>query len=198
MKNIVKWLLGILAGIGIFFAGFMARQPQINKLKKQVEKLQKDNKKLIELIESKQSAYRELLVQHKALKALQHKKKAESKEQLESNLIYQYAIREYLELLLKRVKYEKELAKEEIVFFDTFEKAIDGKELKAIDFAKVRDYVMDKNSLSIKKLKECDYTAVLNELSPPKPEPVLIEAVPHKMPKFSRFRRGQENTGEHV
>ena len=198
MKNIVKWLLGILAGIGIFFAGFMARQPQINKLKKQVEKLQKDNKKLIELIESKQSAYRELLVQHKALKALQHKKKAESKELLESNLVFQYAIREYLELLLKRVKYEKELAKEEIVFFDTFEKAIDGKELKAIDFAKVREYVMDKHSLSIKKLKECDYTAVLNELSPPKPEPVLIEAVPHKMPKFSRFRRGQENTGEHV
>ena len=84
------------------------------------------------------------------------------------------------------------------MFFDTFEKAIDGKELKAIDFAKVREYVMDKHSLSIKKLKECDYTAVLNELSPPKPEPVLIEAVPHKMPKFSRFRRGQENTGEHV
>ena len=44
MKNIVKWLLGILAGIGIFFAGFMARQPQINKLKKQVEKLKKSKR----------------------------------------------------------------------------------------------------------------------------------------------------------
>ena len=54
MKNIVKWLLGILAGIGIFFAGFMARQPQINKLKKQAEKLLKDNKKLIELSQSSQ------------------------------------------------------------------------------------------------------------------------------------------------
>ena len=57
---------------------------------------------------------------------------------------------------------------------------------------------MDKHSLSIKKLKECDYSAVLNELSPPKPEPVIIEAIPSKVPKFSKFRREQGKAGELV
>ena len=107
MKKAMYWIIGGLIGIGSFLLGFLIRQPQINKLKKQVELLQKDNSKLIGLIEARQAEYKELLVQHKALKALQHRKKAASKELLAENLVMQYAIREYLSLLLKRVKYER-------------------------------------------------------------------------------------------
>ena len=52
--------------------------------------------------------------------------------------------------------------------------------------------------MGYKKLKECDYTAVLNELSPPKPEPVIIEALPTKTPKFNKFRREHGKAGERV
>lgn len=69
MKKIVYWLLGGLIAIASFLTGFLIRQPKINKLKKQVELLQKDNRKLIEMITDKQQNYQELLIQHKALKS---------------------------------------------------------------------------------------------------------------------------------
>ena len=89
MKKIVYWLLGVLIAIFSFLTGFLIRQPKINKLKKQVELLQKDNRKLIEMITDKQQNYQELLVQHKALKALQFRKKSAIKEQMIENLVMQ-------------------------------------------------------------------------------------------------------------
>ena len=142
MKKALYWIVGGLIAVFSFLLGFLIRQPQINKLKKQVELLQKDNSKLIALIENKQNEFKELLVQHKALKALQHRKRVASKELLAENLVMQYAIREYLSLLLKRVKYEQELTKEEILFFDSFEKVIDGKKLSTADKVKIRDHAL--------------------------------------------------------
>ena len=168
MKKAIYWIIGGLIALGSFLLGFLIRQPQINKLKKQVELLQKDNSKLIGLIEARQAEYKELLVQHKALKALQHRKKAASKELLAENLVMQYAIREYLSLLLKRVKYEQELTKTEILFFDAFEKVIDGKKLSTSDKVKIRDHIMAQYPAEIKKLMPCEYGDVLDELDPPK------------------------------
>jgi len=75
-------------------------------VKKKLILLEKDNSKLIGMMEELQSDYKDLLVQHKALKALQHRKqKAATKDQMESNLVMQYAIKEYIALLLKRVKH---------------------------------------------------------------------------------------------
>lgn len=168
MKKTLYWIVGGLIAFSTFLLGFLIRQPQINKLKKQVELLQKDNSKLITLIENKQAEFKELLVQHKALKALQHRKKAATKELIAENLVMQYAIREYLSLLLKRVKYDQELTKEEILFFDSFEKVIDGKKLSTADKVKIRDHIMTQYPAEIKKLMPCEYAEVLDELDPPK------------------------------
>lgn len=164
MKRFLYWLLGGLIAIFSFLTGFLIRQPKINKLKKQVELLQKDNRRLIEMITDKQQNYQELLVQHKALKALQFRKKSAIKEQITENLVMQYAIKAYLTLLLKNGRYEKPLEKDEIVFFKSFEKVIDGKKLSTSDKVKIRDYIMERNGREIKKLRECDYVAILEEL----------------------------------
>lgn len=164
MKKIVYWLLGVLIAIFSFLTGFLIRQPKINKLKKQVELLQKDNRKLIEMITDKQQNYQELLVQHKALKALQFRKKSAIKEQMIENLVMQYAIRAYLGLLLKNGRYETPLEKDEIVFFKAFEKVVDGKKLSTSDKVKIRNYIMEHYRCEIKQLRECDYASVLNEL----------------------------------
>lgn len=76
----------------------------------------------------------------------------------------QYAIRAYLTSLLKNGRYEKPLEKDEIVFFKAFEKVIDGKKLSTSDKAKIRDYIMEKHGREIKKLRECKYAPVLEEL----------------------------------
>ena len=164
MKKIVYWLLGGLIAIFSFLTGFLIRQPKINKLRKQVELLQKDNRKLIVMITDKQQNYQELLIQHKALKALQFRKKSAIKEQMIENLVMQYAIKAYLTLLLKNGRYEKPLEKDEIVFFKAFEKVVDGKKISTSDKVKIRDYIMEHYSCEIKQLKECDYVPVLNEL----------------------------------
>ena len=147
-----------------FITGFLIRQPKINKLKKQVELLQKDSRRLIEMITEMRQDYNELLVQHKALKALQFRKKSTIKEQMTENLVMQYAIRSYLKLLIKNGRYETPLEKDEIVFFKAFEKVIDGKKLSPGDKVKIRDYIMEHHNQEIKQQKECEYTTILEEL----------------------------------
>ncbi len=164
MKKLIYGIISVLLMICSFLLGFLIRQPKINKLKKQVELLQKDNSRLIAIAEKQQTEFRELLVQHKALKALQFRKKSAVKEQITENLAMQYAIREYLNLLLKSVKYEYKLEKEEILFFNAFEKFIDGKKLSTSDKVKIRDHIMEHYGSEVKQLKECEYASVLEEL----------------------------------
>ena len=101
MKKLIYWIGGLLIGLLVFIAGALIRQPQINKLNEQVKLLQKDNRRLLAVVNGHQQEYQNLLVEHKALKALQFRKKAKSKERVEENLTMQYAIRAYLVLLLK-------------------------------------------------------------------------------------------------
>lgn len=164
MKKTVYGILSGLIAVASFLTGFLIRQPKISKLKKQVELLQKDNRKLIEMITDKQQNYQELLIQHKALKALQFRKKSAIKEQMTENLVMQYAIRAYLTLLLKSGRYDKKLEKDVILFFKSFEKVIDGKKLSTSDKVKIRDYIIEQYGQEIRQLKECEYTAVMAEL----------------------------------
>ena len=164
MKRILYWIITSLAAIGMFFTGFLWRQPKINKLKKQIESLQKDNGKLLDICQNQQTKFRELLVQHKALKAFNFKKKAKSESQLHETLVMQYALKEYIAILLKRVKYQQELEKEEIRFFNIMEKFIDGKKITTTDKVNMTDFVVSKHKSDIKKLKECDFDLIMNEL----------------------------------
>ena len=164
MKKLYYALIGALIAIASFITGFLIRQPKINKLKKQLELLQSDNHKLLDMVNEKKKEYQELHVQHMALKALQFRKKSASKERIVENLIMQYAIHAYLTLLIKSGRYEKELCKDEIIFFNAFEKVINGKKLSSGDKVKIRDYVMDCYSAEIKKLNECEFAGILGEL----------------------------------
>jgi hypothetical protein len=164
MKKLLYGLLTALIAIATFFTGFLIRQPKINKLKKQLQLLQNDNSKLIGMVEEKKKEYQELHIQHMALKALQFRKKAASKERLQENLVMQYAVRSYIELLIKSGRYEQGLSKDEVVFFNSFEKVINGKLLSATDKVKIREYMMKFHGEDIKKLKECEYSSILGEL----------------------------------
>lgn len=165
MKKLVYAIIAALIAIGSFLTGFLIRQPKINKLKKQIEMLQQDNSKLLNLIDESRQNYQELLIQHKALKALQFRKKSALKEQITETLVMQYAIKEYLMLLLKSGKYNNELEKSEIIFFNAFEKLIDGKKISTSDKVKIRDYITEKYKTEIKHLKECEYTPVIDDLN---------------------------------
>jgi hypothetical protein len=76
----------------------------------------------------------------------------------------QYAIKDYLVLLIKCGRNGEKMDKKEIVFFKSFEKVIDGKGLSASDKVKIRDYIMAQHGEDIKKLRECEYAHVLADL----------------------------------
>lgn len=169
MKKLIYGLLTALIAIATFLTGFLIRQPKINKLKKQLELLQHDNKKLVGMVDEKKKEYQELHIQHMALKALQFRKKAASKERLQENLVMQYAIHSYISLLIKCGRLEQTLEKNEIIFFNAFEKVINGKKISTSDKVKIREYIMESHGNDIKALKECEFSKVLGELRSPTP-----------------------------
>ena len=69
--------------------------------------------------------------------------------------------------LLKRV--EQTLEKNEIIFFNAFEKVINGKKISTSDKVKIREYIMESHGNDIKALKECEFSKVLGELRSPTP-----------------------------
>ena len=174
MKKALYWILGLLIGLFGFITGALIRQPHINRLKEQVKLLQKDNRRLLTLINDQRQEYQNLLVEHKALKALQFRKKAKSKERLEENLVMQYAIRAYLVLLIKSGRHGQKMEKSEIVFFNSFEKALNGKVLSASDKVIIRDYIMEHHRSDIKALRECEIAPVMKELNEAPDVPKII------------------------
>lgn len=189
MKKLIYWIGGLLIGLFCFIAGALIRQPQINKLKEQVKLLQKDNRRLLALVNGQQQEYQNLLVEHKALKALQFRKKAKSKERLEENLTMQYAIRAYLVLLLKSGRHGQKMEKAEVVFFNAFEKVINGKKLSTSDKVKIRDYIMEHHKADIKALRECEIAPVLQELNDVPEVPKVI---------YCQVRLGRKKTQYYI
>ena len=189
MKKLIYWIVGLLIGLFGFIAGALIRQPQINKLKEQVKLLQKDNRRLLALVNGQQQEYQKLLVEHKALKALQFRKKAKSKERLEENLTMQYAIRAYLVLLLKSGRHGQKMEKAEVVFFNAFEKVINGKKLSTSDKVKIRDYIMEHHKADIKALRECEIAPVLQELNDAPEVPKVI---------YCQVRLGRKKTQYYI
>ena len=76
----------------------------------------------------------------------------------------QYAIKEYLELLVKRVKHEQELCKDEIAFFNASENLIEGKKLSTSNKVKIRDFILERYYTDINGLRECDHTLILDQI----------------------------------
>lgn len=164
MKKFKYAIIAFFSMLGGFIFGILIQQPKVNNLKKQIELLQQDNRKLIAMINDKQQSFQELLIQHKALKALQFRKKSEIKEQMTENLVMQYAISAYLTLLLKSGRYEQKLEQDETRFFKAFEKVIDGKNLSTNDKMIIHNYIMQHHGREINQFKECEYTAIMEEL----------------------------------
>lgn len=165
MKKLYFWILSALLAVAAFFGGFFFRQPKINKLKKQVELMQKDISKLESLRLKQKEDFQELLIQHKSLKAINFKKRAIAKEKIRGNLIEQYALKEYIDLLILRVREHRELSKEELMFFNAYEKAMNSGKTSSATQVKVQNYITSKYEAEIKKLKECDSASSISDLN---------------------------------
>ena len=158
IKKGFKIIIFPLIAIGGFFTGFLIRQPSINKLRKKVQLLQSDNQKLQNCLKKYQDSFDDLYLQYKGLKVLELKNKAEQKDKLKNNLVLQYGIKDYLELLFDVTKNERKLTNEECIFYKSFDGVIEGKNISDRNFEKIKEYVMSNHRKEINELKKCYLT----------------------------------------
>ncbi len=160
-----KWIATLVLTIFAFFAGFFIRQPKVNKLKKQIELLQKNENILLEMNTKQKEDFKEIYIQLQMLKLHKYKEKAKCKESLKNNLIEQYSLKEYVELLLRRVKKEEKLEKAEIQFINAYSKRLDNQTISSKEMDNICNYITEKYGEEIKKLKECDSESLITELN---------------------------------
>lgn len=164
-STLSKVMIGVLTGIGGTILGALLRQPEINKLKKQVRKLQKEIERLQINQRAQDEQIKELIIKYKALKIFQFRKKKEGRENIRGLLLYQYGTYDYLDLLIGTVKGEKEMKREDILFYNMFDKVIEGKSISEKEKAAIKEYVMNKHWFEISMMKTYDITDKFEELS---------------------------------
>ena len=164
MNKILSIVVLIASTLAALFTGILIRQPKINKLKKQVQSLQAKNIQLYEMREQQQQQINEMFIEYQAFKIGHHKEKLKCKENIKGLLVYQYASKEYLTLLIDRVKNNKKIDKDALPFFSAFEQFIDGKDVSEKDAEIIKDFIVNKYGSEIEKLKECDYGYLLEEI----------------------------------
>ena len=105
-----------------------------------------------------------MLLQYKGLKALQIKKKTEMKEKMRETLVLEYGLKEYLDILYKRVKEKVELSQDEIKFYKSYDNVVEGNKLSRSDMEHIRKFIIDKYAINIDKLIECDCSESINRI----------------------------------
>ena len=127
-STIVAVLISVLGGAA---AGALSRQPEINRLKAQVRKLQAEVERLQNIIRTQDRQIKTLMVKYKGLKAYQFSARNKARNYTRGALIFQYAYKEYLGLLMRTVDSGTvKLSQEETIFFNIFDKVIDGQKVE--------------------------------------------------------------------
>jgi len=151
----------LLGGAAI---GALARQPEVNRLKAQVRELQEEIQRLQRIVQEQDRQIKELKIRYEALKVYQIMERMKQKSRVRGSLIFQYAFMEYLDLLVMRTHDEEELQEEQQLFFNIFDKIINGKVLSVEEKMLIREYIIDKYHHQVTNLIEPDSKQVLERI----------------------------------
>lgn len=151
-------VIAILSASAGFIAGTLARQPEINKLKKQLKSLQSANGELRIMMEKQQEQLEFMLIEYQKIKFYHILRKKEKRAMLRGELYINYTYKEYIELLVKNVKSmgEFEMDDNQKNFFGLCNKQISGEKLSIEEESIIRNYIFVKYREEILKLKKCD------------------------------------------
>jgi hypothetical protein len=162
-------VVGILAASGGLSFGTLIRQPEINKLKAEVRKLQEELERMHYIVDSAL----------KDIQILQLKMQAEHNQdlldELKGNgdadigkLIYAYGLKEYLEVKSKYLIFEKDITEEEAIFADSFSMFLENKvpagEEGQIQKQYIKGYLMEKYGEEIEGLTVPNLNELLNQI----------------------------------
>ena len=153
--------LGLGGGVGI---GLLLRQPEINKLHKQVKMLQGDVGRLQSVIEEQNQEIAQLIVEYKAVSVIHFFQRSAMKEEIEDILLDQYAAADYLHLLLDCVNGDYIMEPDDVRFYKSFGRMLSNEPIDYDDEEFVKEYVRMRHSGQIRRLELCDTESVLEEI----------------------------------
>lgn len=165
IKHVDKLIIAIGALVGGTILGSLFRQPQVNRLKKQIKRLQDGYEDIEKLYLSYNDTFNDILIQYKGMKALELKKKAETKKKLTECLIYQYGTKDYLNILFDMIKKDKKISSNERDFFFSFDAVIEGRDISKKDMEIIKNFIESQHENEIKNMIPCDCNFEFKELN---------------------------------
>lgn len=157
-------LVGALCGTGGFVAGALVRQPEINKLQKQVACLQADVEELKQVAAEQNDEIKQMLLNYRALGVFAFQQKKELKSEIQDELICQYASNDYLTLLIDVVSTGRKLDSDEIKFYKQYGKMLEDNIIDQRELEELRPLMMDKHGHEINAMRECDLQSTFDRI----------------------------------
>lgn len=139
-------LIVLLSAGGGTILGCAIRQPEINKLKRQVKDLQKDNTRIKQLMRQQQENLEQLMIEYSKLKFYQILDKRKLNQDVRGQICQGYEYKEYVDLLTKVLREggDENLSEEQKGFLELCTEQIEGKELGKEKEKEINDYIMKK------------------------------------------------------
>lgn len=161
----ISLIMGLLMAGGGAVAGALARQPEIDRLKAQVKKLQEEVQRLQLVIKEQDRQIKELKIRYNALKAYSFSERAKQKSNLKGAIMFQYCYKEYMDLLVVQVhNSDFVLKEEEKTFFNIFDSMVNNQELSVEEQMFLREYIRHKYAYQIDNLIEYEMGNIVEKV----------------------------------
>lgn len=158
-------LIMVLTSSAGFIAGALSRQPEINKLKKQLKSIQDSNGKLRIMMEKQQNQVEIMIIEYQKIKFFHIIEKKKRRSLLRGELCLNYMYKEYVDLLVQNVKSSGkcEMNDQQKTFFALCNKWISGDKINLDEEVLLRNYILEKYRSEILKIKTCDLRECINQ-----------------------------------
>ncbi|EJQ42118.1 hypothetical protein IEE_04281 [Bacillus cereus BAG5X1-1] len=152
---LLAWGIAAVAGAA-FGAGRYSRQGEINELKEHIVHLQSRIEQLEKLVFNQNKTISNLKAENKSLNALHFMEKRKLFGRTKGMIIFQYALREYLQFVRLEVEGELSGDKQELVIYGILDRMFYGKEVKLEEKGLIKLYIEGKYTYEIKNLIELE------------------------------------------
>lgn len=156
----IPLLVPILTAAGGAIVGALSRQPEVNRLKKQVKTLQAEVERLHKLIDEQDRQIKSLKMQVSGLKGYQ---RIQALGRTKGAVMQQYAFKEYIDLCCEQAK-DKIITEKEKTFFNIYENMINGIEVNVEAKVFLKEYLFNRYGHQIEKLITLDLYEIINRL----------------------------------
>lgn len=155
MVMVPLWIF-LLSAPGFVMVGGAIRQPEINRLKKQVRDLQNENSKLMRDMKKQQEDVETLLIGYSQMKFYQVLNKSRQKQHIREEILLEYQSKEYIDLLVKVVNAggNEKLSEEQKQYFELCTRLMEGKYIGEENEKAMKGYILKKYKKEIRTMKD--------------------------------------------